>query len=167
MFSYLLTLLYFLSEQRATQNMQKKKDSQKIILNGENMTQKRIALALKKNKNAAQRPSRVPGTPSLSSTLQLSWPSPKRLEGKKRQSQPHLAKNFLKLQQKVETLSTRLADQSNSGSSLESEKPISCNWSFENSQNSSRVRRYEKPSWVADHSATPNWWACCVGRGRI
>ena len=73
MFSYLLTLLYFLSEPRATQKHAEKKDSQKIILNGENMTQKRIALALKKNKNAAQRPSRVPGTPSLSSVLQLAF----------------------------------------------------------------------------------------------
>ena len=157
MFSYLLTLLYFLSEPRATQKHAEKKDSQKIILNGENMTQKRIALALKKNKNAAQRPSRVPGTPSLSSVLQLAFSQKtRRKEGKKRQSQPHLAKIFLKLQKKVDTLSTKLADQSNSGSSLESEKPISCRCSFENSQNSSRVRRYEKPSWVADTSATPN-----------
>ena len=154
MFSYLLTLLYFLSEPRANQKHAEKKDSQKIILNGENMTQKMKALALKKNKNSAQRPSRVPGTPSLFTVLQLAFSQKTRR--KERTKSATFSQNFLKLQKKVETLSTMLADQSNSGSNLESGKPISCNCSFENSQNSSRVRRYEKPSWVADTSAAPN-----------
>ena len=81
MFSYLLTLLYFLSEPRATQKHAEKKDSQKIILNGENMTQKRIALALKKNKTPLSVQAAYLERQAF--LLFYSWPSPKRLEGKK------------------------------------------------------------------------------------
>ena len=55
MFSYLLTLLYFLSEPRASSKHAEKKDSQKTILNGEKHNPENIelikyALALKKSK---------------------------------------------------------------------------------------------------------------------